>query len=97
MAKPINSNARPVMPRLENLARVSTVGVGVKVLKGPYACPQCDGLGRVTLPAWLFEAGNEDLLARSWRHELQHARDVLDGIDLPREEMEVRARRAELG
>lgn len=38
-----------------------------------------------------------DLYVRSFLHELQHVRDVLDGVnlDLSGEEMEVRARKAE--
>lgn len=34
-------------------------------------------------------------LKNSFLHELQHARDYLDGIDLYKDEMEERAQRAE--
>lgn len=93
--KTLNNAARRVAVKLQLLAHVSTEGVQVAVLKN--RVPEAYANGRVNLPACLFDDDMEDRLGRTWRHELQHARDLLDGIDLPREEMERRARRAEKG
>ena len=93
--KLINPLARRLAVKLAGLSHVSTDGVSLAILVGRYAVPECFGNGRVNLPVCLFDADMEDQLGRTWRHELQHARDVLDGIDLPREEMEIRARKAE--
>jgi hypothetical protein len=91
--KAINPAARKVTAVLEALAHVSTEGVTVAVLVN--RVPECWGNGRINLPACLFDPDMGDQLKRTWRHELQHARDLLDGIDLPVEEMEIRARKAE--
>ena len=91
---PTNTRARAVAIQLQQLAHVSTDGVRVSVLV--HCCPVCYGNARVCLPACLFDADMADILRRTWRHELQHARDLLDGLDLPIDAMEQRARRAEL-
>ena len=91
--KAINQKARRHKEELERLAHVSTVGVSIAVLTT--RPPEAFGNGRVNLPACLFDDDMQDQLGRSWRHELQHARDVLDGIDLPLDAMEARARKAE--
>lgn len=59
--------------------------------------PQADGRGWVFLPACLFDADMTHILPSTWRHELQHARDVLDGIadTMTVDELEKRARKAE--
>jgi len=65
--------------RLAKLAHCSTDGVVVSIStrnKEPYA----NGNGKVFLPCWMFERQYSECLQRSWRHELQHARDGLDGI-----------------
>lgn len=90
----LNMAARRVAFQLQQLAHVSTDGVSVAVLKNHV--PECWANGRVNLPACLFDPDMDDQLGRTWRHELQHARDLLDGIDLPRDEMERRARIAEV-
>lgn len=93
--KAIGKTARAVADKLERLAHVSTDGVSVAVLRGKYQVPEAFANGRVNLPVCLFDDDMEEQLGRTWRHELQHARDCLDGIDLPLEEMECRARLAE--
>lgn len=93
--KALNPLARAYRPTLLALAHVSVEGVSVTILRGRYVCPTCTAAGKVTLPVCLFEPDMADQLRRTWHHELQHARDCLDGIDLPLEEMERRARRAE--
>jgi hypothetical protein len=94
--KALNPAARAVAILLQQIAHVSTDGVRVKVLQGRFVRPTCDGTGMVELPACLFDGDMQAILRRTWRHELQHARDLLDGIDLPLEQMEARARQAEL-
>lgn len=91
--KAINQAARQVIHLLEQLAHCRTNGVTVAVLKR--RVPECFADGRINLPACLFDDDMKDQLGRTWRHELQHARDVLDGVDLSREEMELRAIAAE--
>ena len=91
--KAINQEARKYLHKLLVLANVSTNGVTVAVLKR--RVPEAYANGRVNLPACLFDEDMKDQLGRTWRHELQHARDLLDGVDLPVEEMERRARSAE--
>lgn len=91
--KAINPAAKRRIGILMQLAHVKTDGVQVAVLK--LRVPECFANGRVNLPECLFDADMRDQLGRTWRHELQHARDVLDGIDLPTDEMERRARAAE--
>jgi len=93
--KPINPLARQHTAHLQGLAHVSTDGVRVAIMRSRWAVPECWGNGRVNLPVCLFDDDCPELLKSVWRHELQHARDLLDGVDLPREEMELRARRAE--
>ena len=84
------------LPRLAGLSHCDTEGVIVSVSKRN-RYPQANGEGRVWLPLCLFDPGNEDILESSWRHELQHARDGLDGIlgSLTYDEAEARAVRAE--
>ncbi len=94
--KPRGKLARLHAPLLVSLAHVSTVGVTVSIVRSAYAVPCCFGNARVCLPRCLLDNDMQAQLRRTWRHELQHARDLLDGIDLPLEEMEQRARSAEL-
>lgn len=98
--KPLNQRARRYLGKLLTEAHVSTKGVHVAVLKN--ALPQAFGYrkdeARVNLPHVLFTDPElrKDQLGRTWRHELQHARDIVDGRDdLTREQMEKRARAAE--
>ncbi len=88
--------ARESRGLLERLAHVSTDGVAVSVSRR-HRMPQCDGTGKVTLPACLLDDGMEDVLRRTWRHELQHARDAADGLlgAMTRGDAERRARWAE--
>jgi hypothetical protein len=89
----INKLAKANLGLLESLAHVSTEKVSVAFLKN--RVPEMVGMGRVNLPTCLLDSDMIDQLGRTWRHELQHARDVLDGVDLPLEQMEKRARMAE--
>jgi hypothetical protein len=89
----LNPRARQVRDWLVAHAHVSTHGVRVAILKRCH--PECFGDGRVNLPDFFDDPTMTDCLIRCWKHELQHARDCLDGIDLPQQEMEKRARKAE--
>jgi len=84
------------LKRLTDMAHCSTDGVLVSISarnKEPYA----NGNGKVFLPCWMFERQYSECLQRSWRHELQHARDGLDGklYSMTSEEAEKRACTAE--
>jgi len=81
---------------LERLAHVPTDGVVVSISRR-HRTPQCDGTGKVTLPSCMLDDGMESAFKRTWRHELQHARDAVDGLldVLSRDEAERRARWAE--
>lgn len=87
-----NKRAREVESLLEALAHVSTEGVRVVILKNCF--PSCVA-GKVSLPECIFDRDMAECLRRTWRHELQHSRDFLDGVDLDCEAMEKRARQAE--
>lgn len=88
--------ARRMRDTLRRWAHVPTDGVVVSISRR-HRLPQCDGRGRVYLPACLLDDGMSDILRRAWRHELQHARDGLDGVldGMTRDEAERRARWAE--
>jgi SPP1 gp7 family putative phage head morphogenesis protein len=94
-----NARAKRYLEWLEGEAHVPMHGVTVHVLKN--ALPQAfgDGKGgaRVNLPHILFtDPELKDQAGRTWRHELQHARDITDKRDeLTRDQMEKRARDAE--
>jgi len=88
--------ARDIRDVLERWAHVSTDGVVVSISKR-HRFPQCDGAGKITLPACLLDDDMTGAFKRTWRHELQHARDAVDGLldTLTRDEAERRARWAE--
>jgi hypothetical protein len=86
---------KPLLPFFEALAKeagLSTRGVSIVILgKGQF--PECQ-YDKIRLPDLGDDIG---LYARRFIHELQHARDNIDGpgMTLGREEMEARARKAE--
>lgn len=90
--KATNPETKKLLPWFKEMAALvglDTAGVTVSLStrnKMPYMMG-----GRIFLPTGL----SKYTLALSFVHELQHARDLFDGIDLPREEMEVRARLTE--
>lgn len=90
--KCLNPLARKHRDLLQSLAHVSTDGVSVAFLKR--CVPEAFANGRINLPTCCLDKDMAEILAKTWRHELQHARDCLDGIDLPVEQMEQRARLA---
>jgi beta-lactamase regulating signal transducer with metallopeptidase domain len=91
--KPLNDRARQERRLLEALAHTSTEGVKVIVSDDPQ--PSCSSEAEVRLPASLFEPGNERELKLALVHELQHARDFIDGALVDFRTMEKRAERAE--
>ena len=79
-----------VAPHLEAIAGIAIVSTeGVVVQFTPEYAPRCHK-GRVQLP--LRFLGVPNTLVNAFLHELQHARDVLDGLELSEDEMEQRAR-----
>jgi hypothetical protein len=91
--RPLNDEARYHRKLLEDLAHTSTEGVSVIVSGDPQ--PRCGSKGEVRLPRSLFEPGKERELKLALVHELQHARDFLDGVPVSIAELERRAERAE--
>ena len=89
--------AKRLKPALEQLAQragISTRGVKLSI-STRHEFPDCV-YNRIRIPACLADPDESfSLIGRTFLHELQHARDVLDEVDLPREEMEQRARQAE--
>ncbi len=78
---PLNERAREERRLLESLAHLPTQGVRVIIVDEKIS-PKCDITSTIHLPKFLFEPGNERDLILNWRHELQHARDLLDHVDV---------------
>jgi hypothetical protein len=85
---------KPALEQVAQRAGISTRGVKLSI-STRHEMPCCV-FNRIMIPACLADPDEDfGLIARTFLHELQHARDILDGVDLPREDMERRARRAE--
>lgn len=95
--RPTTQLAKKLRSALEKVAQTAGISThGLKLsISSQHTEPYCVG-NTIRLPGWMAEEGEDfGMLARSFLHELQHASDVRSGVDLPREQMELRARKAE--
>lgn len=82
------------LQEVADAAGMSTAGVNLSV-SDRHEFP-CYVNRTIMIPTCLADPDEDfSVVARTFLHELQHAIDVKNDVDLPREEMERRARRAE--
>lgn len=92
----VSRKGKGFLSLLESLSHCPTDGVRVRIGRR-IRYPEADGTGEVFMPICLFDKDFRPHLGRTWRHELQHARDALDGVSysLTRDQLELRADAAE--